>query len=95
MKYGYKHGEAVAIGMLMAIRLGIDFNITEKECLGAIENILNLYGLPTTYYDYKDYLDDILFDKKNLAGVINFIFITKLGEAIIYKIDEAKLKELK
>ena len=94
LKYGYKHGEAVGIGMLMALRLGIKLNVTEPKALDVIENILKLYGLPTTYYDYKDYLDDILFDKKNLAGVINFIFVTKLGECMIYKIDEAKLKEV-
>ena len=94
LKYNYKHGEAVAIGMLMALRLGIKLGVTEENALEKIENILKLYGLPTTYYDYKDYLDDILFDKKNLAGVINFILITKLGECVIYKIDEEKLKEV-
>ena len=40
-------------------------------------------------------LEYILYDKKNIAGVINFIFLTHLGESIIYKIDEEKLKELK
>ncbi len=95
LKYHYKHGEAVAIGMLMAIRLGIALGVTDKECLETLENIIKLYELPCDYYDYKDYLDDILYDKKNIAGVINFIFLTHLGESIIYKIDEAKLKELK
>lgn len=94
LKYNYKHGEAVAIGMLMALRLGIQLGVTEKEALPKLEKIIKLYGLPTTYYCYKDFLDDILFDKKNLAGVINFIFITKLGECVIYKIDEAKIKEV-
>ena len=78
----------------MALRLGIKLGVTEEEALPKIENILKLYGLPTTSYDYKDYLDDILFDKKNLAGVINFILITKLGDCVIYKIDEAKIKEV-
>ena len=78
----------------MALRLGIKLGVTEKEALPKLEKIIKLYGLPTTYYCYKDFLDDILFDKKNLAGVINFIFITKLGECVIYKIDEAKIKEV-
>ena len=94
LKYGLKHGEAVAVGMLMALRLGIKLGVTEEKALDVIENILKLYGLPTTYYDYKDYLEDILYDKKNLAGVINFIFVTKLGECMIYKIDEARIKEV-
>ena len=95
LKYHYKHGEAVAIGMLMAIRLGIKLGITDESCLKEIENILALYDLPLDYYDYKDYLDDILYDKKNIAGVINFIFLNHLGDCEIYKIDEKKLKELK
>ena len=95
LKYHYKHGEAVGIGMLMAIRLGIALGVTDASCLNAIEDILKLYELPCDYYDYKDYLNDILYDKKNIAGVINFIFLTHLGESIIYKIDENKIKELK
>ncbi len=95
LKYHYKHGEAVAIGMLMALRLGIDLKITDPECLPVIENIIKLYELPCDYYDYKDYLNDIVYDKKNIAGVINFIFLTHLGDCTIYKIDEAKLKEIK
>ena len=43
LKYGFKHGEAVAIGMLMAIRLGEDLGITEKGCYEAINNILVKY----------------------------------------------------
>ncbi len=93
LKYNYKHGEAVAIGMLMALRIGIKLKITDEECLNEIENILKLYDLPCDYFDYNDYLDDIIYDKKNIAGVINFIFLTHLGECVIYKIDENKLKE--
>ena len=93
LKYHYKHGEAVAIGMLMAIKLGIDLGITPKECYDKIYNILKLYNLPTKEYNYKDYLEDILYDKKNIAGTINFILLDKLGNSIIYKLTEKDIKE--
>ena len=93
LKYGYKHGEAVAIGMLMAIKMGVDLGVTDNECYGVIKNILELYNLPTVEYNYKDYLTDVFYDKKNIAGTINFIFIPKLGEWTIYKITEAEIKE--
>lgn len=93
LKYGYKHGEAVAIGMIMAIKLGIDLNITDSSILDTMKKILKLYNLPIVDYDYHDYLEDIKGDKKNLAGTINFIFVPKLGESIIYKITESELKE--
>ncbi len=93
LKYGYKHGEAVAIGMLMAIRMGIDLKITEESCYSELESILKLYNLPCESYDYKNYIEDIFYDKKNIAGTINFIFLTHLGECVIYKLTEAEIKE--
>lgn len=93
LKYGYKHGEAVAVGMLMAIQMGIDLGITDKTCFREIENILKLYHLPCKAYDYKEYLDDVFYDKKNIAGTINFIFLTRLGECMIYPLTEAEIKE--
>ena len=94
LKYGYKHGEAVAIGMLMAINMGIDLKITPKECYGVIYDILKLYDLPVDNYDYKDYLKDVFYDKKNIAGTINFIFLNELGNAIIYKMTEDEVRKI-
>lgn len=94
LKYGYKHGEAVSVGMLMAIQMGVDLKITDPSCYNKIKAILELYHLPCDSYNYKEYLSDILYDKKNIAGVINFIFLTNLGECTIYKLSEEKIKEL-
>lgn len=93
LKYGYKHGEAVAIGMLMAINMGVDLGVTDKSCYNDILKVLKLYNLPIEHYDYKEYLKDILFDKKNIAGTINFIFLTELGKCVIYKLTEEEIKE--
>lgn len=93
LKYGYKHGEAVAVGMLMAIRMGMDLGITDSACYTAIERLLKLYQLPYDCYDYKAYLTDTFYDKKNIAGTINFIFLTHLGECMIYKLTETEIKE--
>ena len=93
LKYGYKHGEAVAIGMLMAIKMGIDLGVTDKSCYEPILEIIKAYNLPSTEYDYKDYLKDVFYDKKNIAGTISFIFLTKLGECTIYKLTEKEIKE--
>ena len=92
LKYGYKHGEAVAVGMLMALKLGIDLGVTPKEYYDQMLNVLNKYELPCDYYDYKQYLKDIIHDKKNLSGIINFILIDKIGSTKIYKINEETIK---
>ena len=95
LKYGYKHGEAVAIGMLLAIKMGIDLGITNKECYSIIYNILEKYNLPTIEYNYLDFLDEVLFDKNNISGVVNFILLTNVGECIIYKLTEEEVRRLK
>ena len=94
LKYGYKHGEAVAIGMLMALKMGIDLKITNPNCYQTIYDILKLYDLPLDEYDYHDYLKDILYDKKNIAGTVNFIFLKEIGSSIIYKISESEVLKL-
>lgn len=94
LEMGLKHGEAVALGMLMAIKLGEDLGVTSKECYSVIEDILKHYNLPYKLYDYKKYLHEIIYDKKNIAGVVNFIFLTSLGKCMIYKINESDLGKL-
>lgn len=93
LKYGYKHGEAVAVGMMMAIQMGIDLGVTDLNCYSEIEKLLKLYQLPSERYNYKEYLKDTFYDKKNIAGTINFIFLTHLGECMIYKLTETEIKE--
>lgn len=91
LKYGYKHGIAVGIGMRMALEMGVDLGVTSKEALLVINELLDSYKFPQVTYNYKEYLKDVIYDKKNLAGVINFIFVTKLGECVIYPIKEGEI----
>ncbi len=91
LKYGYKHGIAVGIGMKMALQMGVDLHVTTKEAQDIVLGLLDKYDFPRVSYDYKDYLKDVIYDKKNLAGVVNFIFVTKPGECVIYPIKEGDL----
>lgn len=91
LKMGFKHGEAVALGMLMALKMGIDLGLTNKNCYFLVENILRLYELPCEYYDYNKYLKDAIYDKKNLAGKLRFILLEDIGKPIIHEIKEEEL----
>ena len=95
------HGSGVEDGSIAGYlnTLGVPFvgpNVL-SAALGqdkvVMKDIFKSYNLPIVDYDYHDYLEDIKGDKKNLAGTINFIFVPKLGESIIYKITESELKE--
>lgn len=89
-----RHGEAVGLGMLMAIELGIDLHLTKPECLKEVEEVLKNYQLPHQIFSYKDYLERVALDKKNLAGLLKFVLIKDIGDAFLYPIEEKKLKEL-
>ena len=70
-----------------------DLGVTDLETLTTINHILDKFAFPQVEYDYKEYLPLVVYDKKNIAGVVNFIFVTKLGECIIYPIKEEDIKE--
>ena len=91
LKMGLKHGEAVGVGMLMAIKFGIDLGVTPKHLLKEVEDVLKLYELPCFDVDYKEYLKETLYDKKNLAGTVNFILTNKIGNVFIHKVKEDDL----
>lgn len=94
LKLGLKHGEAVALGMLMVIRFGIDLGLTEESCYAELKEIIKLYELPFDEPNYKEYLLEIAKDKKNLAGKINMVLLSKIGQAFLYTVEEKHLKEL-
>ena len=92
LKMNLKHGEAVAVGMLMAIKFGIDLGLTNSLIYDQVKEVLDLYELPSYEVNYKEYLSETMYDKKNLAGTINFVLVNKIGEAFIHKIKEDDLK---
>ncbi|MDE6656359.1 MAG: 3-dehydroquinate synthase, partial [Anaeroplasmataceae bacterium] len=94
LKLGLKHGEAVALGMLMVLRFGIDLGLTEESSYAKLKKIIKLYELPFDEPNYKEYLLEISKDKKNLAGKINMVFLSKIGQAFLYPVEEKHLKEL-
>ncbi len=89
-----KHGYAVGIGIILAIKFGIDIGVTNHNALNEIKQILSLYNLYNDSFDYKKYLLKTINDKKNLAGIINFILIKDIANPIIYPIAEEKLKDV-
>ena len=92
LKMNLKHGEAVAVGMLMAIKFGIDLGLTDSLIYDQVKEVLDLYELPSYEVNYKEYLSETMFDKKNLAGTIYFVLVNKIGEAFIHKVKEDDLK---
>lgn len=75
--YGkYLHGEAISIGMLKALKLGISKGVTKTDLLGRTEDLLKAFNLPTELSDElilggKDYLkfrSSMLKDGAEVSG---------------------------
>ena len=81
--YGiYLHGEAVAVGMLMAAHLS---NL-DKDGIDRIKNLLIKANLPTTINQKtteKELRQTMLIDKKNIDNNIHFILLKSIGYAFI------------
>ena len=92
-EYNYKtytHGEAVAVGMVMACEFGEKMGITPGGTAERMKNILGNYQLPTSVAISDDSLNDaIAVDKKGEGSKINLILLSQLGKAEIVKMDKA------
>lgn len=72
--YRYRHGEGVALGMLVATHIAIALDHCGGERFAAIESQLAAAGLPTRYVgSVAAVLENMKADKKNISGVQRWI----------------------
>jgi len=96
--YGeYRHGEAVAIGMISAMELAHRLDmVTKDEVQRQKELIINL-GLPVEFGDLKvsDIIAKTKQDKKVKDGKVRFILPEKIGGVkIVSEVDEEVIAEV-
>ena len=92
----YLHGEAVAIGMIMANVLSLDLGLITDDEFDKILNLIKANNLPTKYEidSIDDFYNAFFLDKKSSNGNIAFILPTKIGNAIIKNdISEKQIKQ--
>ena len=84
------HGEAVAVGMAMALRYSVKLGICPRQDAVRAEGLLNALGLATRVPDLAGgpYLADQLLahmahDKKAKAGKMTLILLRGIGQAFI------------
>lgn len=76
------HGEAIAIGMVLAIYLSNKQTGFPIEKMNSIKSvIIELYGkVELTDSDEKPIIDLLKFDKKNTHGDVNFVLLEDIGK---------------
>ena len=80
----YRHGEAIAIGMLYATKIAIGIGLTNNKVYERQVSLIKRLGLPLTI-DLKpgDIIKMLYTDKKVISGKLRFILPKKIGEVII------------
>ena len=93
----YLHGEAVAIGIMMANALSVELGIMSEEEIEKVRKFLLKHNLPVTYVikDVDTFYDKFFLDKKAANNRLKFILAKGLGEHIIRDdIDGTVLKKV-
>ena len=83
---GLLHGEAVAVGMVLAARLSVDLGRAQAADTERLIALLERFGLPTRVPDGldPDHLIELMrLDKKNLSGHLRLILWRGIGQAEI------------
>ena len=81
----YRHGEAVAVGMMAAALISLELGKTSAENVQRLENLIKKFGMMTTCTGLDaDKLYAVTFrDKKTVGGVVNWVLMKDFGEVEI------------
>jgi len=94
--YTLRHGEAVALGLLAALRVGEGLALTRRELRARVTDLLTTLGLPTDV-DARigpSTLRWVGQDKKRVAGKVRFVVPIAPGDARIVPLGAAELERL-
>jgi 3-dehydroquinate synthase len=91
----YRHGEAIAYGMLAALALGVQRGITPKDAEQRVARLVGQLGPlpPVADLSAKELIAAVRHDKKVVAGTLHFIAATGIGATTELK--DVSEKELK
>ena len=93
----YLHGEAVAIGMVMANALAIELGLFTEAEAEAVKALLKRSSLPTEYVikDVDAFYEHFFLDKKSSNNTIKFILPNGLGNyKMVENVDEKTVKKV-
>ncbi|NPA60074.1 MAG: 3-dehydroquinate synthase [Epsilonproteobacteria bacterium] len=93
----FLHGEAVAIGMVMANKTSVEMGLMTQQEANRVEKLLQKYNLDTTYHiqDVENFYDTFFLDKKSSDSKITFIIPVGIGDVkITHNIDKTLITSI-
>ncbi len=90
----WTHGEAVSLGLVAAMKVGVNLGHTSAELSALVTDILRDAGLPVTLdaVELQAAADVIALDKKRTAGEIRFVAVHDVGDVRVHRIPLAELQ---
>lgn len=88
--YGHiKHGEAVAIGMIVAARIAQQQGLCRQQDVERLLSLLRAFDLPTTPPEFPldDYIAAMWRDKKVKQGALTLVLNKGVGDVVLKKIE--------
>jgi shikimate kinase/3-dehydroquinate synthase len=95
---GPNHGEAVAMGMVVAASIAVRRKICPVEALDRLKKLLQAFGLPTSLLvNAADVLRFVRYDKKIQDRQVRFVLLQGIGDSVVTSLEspdelEAALK---
>lgn len=91
----YNHGQAVAIGTVMAFRAAEKLGICPAGENERVKKLCKRYGLPTeSHCAHEALLSAMQNDKKRTGGKITLVLPRSFGDTLLYKTDMSALPEI-
>ncbi|GAB6905384.1 3-dehydroquinate synthase [Desulfosarcina cetonica] len=92
---GMPHGEAVGIGMVLAVQLSVQMGFLPADAARRLERLIDSYGLPVRPpVDMTAMLTAMKKDKKREGQGIHFVFLDALGSARVEEVAFDDLRRL-
>ncbi len=94
--YGvFRHGEAVALGMVMAARFSVRIGLCAEGAASRIEALISALGLPVEApsIDAGSFIESMKHDKKVTGGRLRFILVREIGSVELRDVTEGELEE--
>jgi 3-dehydroquinate synthase len=81
----YRHGEAVAMGMIYATKIAIEMKLADDEVLKRQESLFVRLGLSLkdTELNPNDIVSILYQDKKTIGGKLRFVLPAEIGNVVI------------
>lgn len=89
-RYQWRHGAAVAVGMVYAAELGLAAGYLDEAIVDRTRTICESVGLPTSYPAdrWPKLLESMRRDKKARGNMLRFVVLEGLGKPRIYEVPD-------